>query len=154
MEFYATLGGSCADRATLDGLFAAGMTGARLNLSHTTLPQCAPLLEDIYWPAARPFGRRASRPPPAEGHTAGAWYGTGLSARRSFRRQTVRPGWLGRHRSPPGWRKTPWNSSLLFLLLSLLWCSRPPSSIEIRGISRKSDCLPLFHRLFSGSVIE
>ena len=48
MEFYATLGGSCADRATLDGLFAAGMTGARLNLSHTTLPQCAPLLEDIY----------------------------------------------------------------------------------------------------------
>ena len=27
MEFYATLGGSCADRATLDGLFAAGMTG-------------------------------------------------------------------------------------------------------------------------------
>ena len=24
MEFYATLSGSCADRATLDGLFAAG----------------------------------------------------------------------------------------------------------------------------------
>ena len=51
--------GSCADRATLDGLFAAGMTGARLNLSHTTLPQCAPLLEDIYWPAARACGRAA-----------------------------------------------------------------------------------------------
>ena len=59
MEFYATLGGSCADRATLDRLFAAGMTGARLNLSHTTLPQCAPLLEDIYWPAARACGRAA-----------------------------------------------------------------------------------------------
>ena len=59
MEFYATLGGSCADRATLDGLFAAGMTGARLNLSHTTLPRCAPLLEDIYWPAARACGRAA-----------------------------------------------------------------------------------------------
>ena len=53
MEFYATLGGSCADRATLDGLFTAGMTGARLNLSHTTLQQCAPLLEEVYWPAAQ-----------------------------------------------------------------------------------------------------
>lgn len=42
MEFYATLGGSCADRATLDGLFAAGMTGARLNLSHTTPPSAPP----------------------------------------------------------------------------------------------------------------
>ena len=59
MEFYATLCGSCADRATLDGLFAAGMTGARLNLSHTTLPKCAHLLEDIYWPAARACGRAA-----------------------------------------------------------------------------------------------
>lgn len=59
MEFYATLGGSCADGATLDGLFAAGMTGARLNLSHTTLVQCAPLLEEVYWPAARRCGRAA-----------------------------------------------------------------------------------------------
>lgn len=59
MEFYATLGGSCADRATLDGLFAAGMTGARLNLSHTTLQQCAPLLKEVYWPAAQKAGRQA-----------------------------------------------------------------------------------------------
>ena len=59
MEFYATLGGSCAHRATLDGLFAAGMTGARLNLSHTTLQQCAPLLEEVYWPAAQKAGRQA-----------------------------------------------------------------------------------------------
>lgn len=59
MEFYATLGGSCADAATLDGLFAAGMTGARLNLSHTTLEQCAPLLEEVYWPAAQKAGRAA-----------------------------------------------------------------------------------------------
>ena len=58
MEFYATLGGSCADRATLDGLFAAGMTGARLKSVSHHLPQCAPLLEDIYWPAV-PRLRRA-----------------------------------------------------------------------------------------------
>lgn len=59
MEFYATLGGACQDAATLENLFAAGMTGARLNLSHTTLRQCAPLLEDIYWPAAQKAGRAA-----------------------------------------------------------------------------------------------
>lgn len=59
MEFYATLGGACRDAATLEGLFAAGMTGARLNLSHTTLSQCAPLLDEVYWPAARKAGRQA-----------------------------------------------------------------------------------------------
>ena len=36
------------------------MTGARLNLSHTTLPECAPLLEDEFWPAARQAGVEAS----------------------------------------------------------------------------------------------
>ena len=59
MEFYATLGGACSHRAVLDRLFAAGMTGARLNLSHTTLAQCAPLLEEVFWPAARRAGRAA-----------------------------------------------------------------------------------------------
>lgn len=59
MEFYATLGGACRDAATLENLFAAGMTGARLNLSHTTLEQCAPLLEEVYWPAAQKAGRPA-----------------------------------------------------------------------------------------------
>ena len=36
------------------------MTGARLNLSHTTLPECASLLEDEFWPAARQAGVEAS----------------------------------------------------------------------------------------------
>ena len=45
MEFYGTLGGLCRDRALLVRLFRAGMTGARLNLSHTSLSQCSALLE-------------------------------------------------------------------------------------------------------------
>ena len=56
MEFYATLGGSCQSRPVLDRLFQAGMTGARLNLSHTTLAACAPLLRDAFHPAARAAG--------------------------------------------------------------------------------------------------
>ena len=57
MEFYATLGGSCAKPAILDRMFQAGMTGARLNLSHTTLSQCAALLNEGFWPAARRAGK-------------------------------------------------------------------------------------------------
>lgn len=56
MEFYGTLGGSCQSRAVLDRLFQAGMTGARLNLSHTTLSACAPLLNEIFHHAARAAG--------------------------------------------------------------------------------------------------
>ena len=52
MEFYATLGTSCRDRDTLDRLFQAGMTGARLNLSHTSLAACAPMLTRVFFPAA------------------------------------------------------------------------------------------------------
>ena len=48
MDFYATLGASCRDRATLAALFHEGMTAARLNLSHTTLIACAPLLDDFF----------------------------------------------------------------------------------------------------------
>ena len=33
MEFYGTLGDACWERETLEKLFRAGMTGARLNLS-------------------------------------------------------------------------------------------------------------------------
>ena len=58
MEFYATLGGSCQSRAVLDQLFQAGMTGARLNLSHTTLAACAALLRNAFFPAARAAGVR------------------------------------------------------------------------------------------------
>ena len=48
MDFYATLGAACADRAALSDLFNEGMTAARLNLSHTTLDACAPLLERFF----------------------------------------------------------------------------------------------------------
>lgn len=53
MEFYATLGDPCAKRDILDKMFQAGMTGVRLNMSHTSLSKCAPLLDELYWPAAR-----------------------------------------------------------------------------------------------------
>ena len=56
MEFYGTLGPACSDRTVLDGLFAAGMTGARLNLSHTSLAQHEPMLRDVYRPAALAAG--------------------------------------------------------------------------------------------------
>ena len=57
MEFYATLGDPCAKREVLEKLFRAGMTGIRVNLSHTSLAKCAPILEELYWPAARAAGR-------------------------------------------------------------------------------------------------
>lgn len=60
MEYYATLGKPCARRDVMDKLFQAGMTGIRVNLSHTSLSKCAPLLEEIYWPAARQAGRESA----------------------------------------------------------------------------------------------
>ena len=60
MEYYATLGDPCANRDILDKMFRAGMTGVRLNMSHTSLTQCAPLLEELYWPAARKAGREGA----------------------------------------------------------------------------------------------
>ena len=59
MEFYGTLGESCARRETLDRMFQAGMTGMRLNLSHAALPQWLPMLKSVYWPSARAAGRTA-----------------------------------------------------------------------------------------------
>ena len=56
MDFYGTLGTACRDYGTLTRLFRAGMTGARLNLSHTSLAQCAGLLHEVYFPAAREAG--------------------------------------------------------------------------------------------------
>lgn len=56
MEFYATLGAACQKRETLEQMFRAGMTGIRLNLSHTSLGQCRPLLESRFFPAARAAG--------------------------------------------------------------------------------------------------
>ena len=56
MEYYATLGKPCARRDVMDQLFQAGMTGIRVNLSHTSLSKCAPLLDRAYRPAARQAG--------------------------------------------------------------------------------------------------
>lgn len=53
MEFYGTLGPSCADADTLEQMFRAGMTGLRLNLSHTTLRAASPLLEALDLAARR-----------------------------------------------------------------------------------------------------
>ena len=39
MDYYGTLGPSCADKETLRAMFDEGMTGVRLNLSHGTLSQ-------------------------------------------------------------------------------------------------------------------
>ena len=56
MDFYGTLGAACADFDMLTDMFRAGMTGVRLNLSHTGLAECAHLLKGIYHPAARAAG--------------------------------------------------------------------------------------------------
>lgn len=59
MEFYATLGTGCGRRPILREMFHRGMTGARLNLSHTSLLHCRKLLEEEYWPAAQETGVQA-----------------------------------------------------------------------------------------------
>lgn len=59
LDFYGTLGTVCRDEETIYKLFQAGMTGARLNLSHTTLEACDSLLRECYWPAARRADVRA-----------------------------------------------------------------------------------------------
>ena len=56
MEFDAPLGGKCRQSGLLEALFRTGMTGARLNLSHTTLAHCADLLQAVFYPAARSAG--------------------------------------------------------------------------------------------------
>ena len=53
MELYGTLGPGCAGTDTLEAMFRAGMTGLRLNLSHTTLRAAAPQLEALHAAAAR-----------------------------------------------------------------------------------------------------
>ena len=55
MDFYATLGPSCATREVLLQMFRQGMTGVRLNLSHVGLAGCAPMLEEFH-AAARAAG--------------------------------------------------------------------------------------------------
>ena len=47
VQIYGTLGPSCADAATLARMIGAGMTGIRLNLSHTTLREAKPYLDAV-----------------------------------------------------------------------------------------------------------
>ena len=56
LDFYGTLGTACREKEQILTLFRAGMTGARLNLSHTTLEECDDLLMGQFWPAAREHG--------------------------------------------------------------------------------------------------
>ncbi len=57
-EIYGTLGPACADRETLVKMFANGMTGIRLNLSHTDLAGAKDML-DAFHAAAETAGVKA-----------------------------------------------------------------------------------------------
>ena len=48
LEIYGTLGPACADAETLRKMFAAGITGMRLNLSHGTLDESAEMIEAFH----------------------------------------------------------------------------------------------------------
>ena len=52
LDIYGTLGPRCSDRETLAAMFAAGMTGVRLNLSHVTLRHAAGQIEALHTAAA------------------------------------------------------------------------------------------------------
>ncbi len=58
VEIYGTLGPACAAADTLEAMLHEGMTGVRLNLSHVTLPEAAPMVE-----ALREAGRRCGMTP-------------------------------------------------------------------------------------------
>ncbi len=53
MEIYGTLGPACGSEDTLEAMFRAGMTGMRLNLSHTTLRASALSLDAFHAAAKR-----------------------------------------------------------------------------------------------------
>ena len=52
VRIYGTIGPACKDRDTLRQMFGEGMTGVRLNLSHTTLDEAAELIESCHAAAA------------------------------------------------------------------------------------------------------
>ena len=58
IEIYGTLGPSCSRREILEQMFREGMTGIRLNLSHTSLEKSAELI-GIYQKAALSCGKKA-----------------------------------------------------------------------------------------------
>lgn len=57
-DIYGTLGPKCSDIETLTAMFAAGMTGVRLNLSHATLKQAADEISVLH-AAAEKCGKKA-----------------------------------------------------------------------------------------------
>ena len=57
LDIFGTLGPRCSDRGTLAAMFAAGMSGVRLNLSHVTLAQAAGQIENLHAAAAE-VGKR------------------------------------------------------------------------------------------------
>ena len=52
MKIYGTLGPACGDEAVLKKMFEYGMTGIRLNLSHTTLHDASAIIEKMHRAAA------------------------------------------------------------------------------------------------------
>ena len=52
LEIYGTLGPSCRETEVLRQMFAAGITGMRLNLSHGTLADSSPLIDAFHSAAA------------------------------------------------------------------------------------------------------
>ena len=53
IDIYGTLGPACSRAETLEEMLRLGMTGLRLNLSHVTLPEAAPLVETLHRAEAR-----------------------------------------------------------------------------------------------------
>ena len=58
VDIYGTLGPKCSDEETLTEMFKCGMSGIRLNLSHTTLERAADRI-NVYHAAARRVGIEA-----------------------------------------------------------------------------------------------
>ena len=48
VDVYGTLGPACASADVLEAMLRQGMTGVRLNLSHVTLPEAAPMVEALH----------------------------------------------------------------------------------------------------------
>ena len=53
IDIYGTVGPACSRAETLEEMLRLGMTGLRLNLSHVTLPEAAPLVETLHRAEAR-----------------------------------------------------------------------------------------------------
>ena len=51
VKIYGTLGPACQDEKILTEMFALGMTGMRLNLSHVTLAESGELIGKMKWAA-------------------------------------------------------------------------------------------------------